>query len=516
MINSFYSSHEKEILSGIKDFIKSCSIGLEKESLRMYRSNISTHPHPKSLGSPLFNKFITTDFSDAQLELVTPPLKKQESNLFLNDIHHFVSHHIQDEILWPMSIPPHIDSINDIPIAKYGTSNMAFFKEVYRKGLSHRYGRMMQAISGVHYNFSLPNEMWPNITNKPKSKSKIEPRSKSYFNMLRNIFRINWLILYLFGASPLISKCFISNNDNELKKLDKLTYYLPYATSLRMSKFGYSNSRRSNISVSMNSLEDYISDLIHARSTPSNEFSKIEYLIDGKLQQLSPNILQIDDEYYAIARAKSSLNSDSSTTSKLITSGVDFIELRSLDLNPFSPTGIDNETIMFLELLLIYCFVKQEKNFSDNEVEELIQNDSIVALRGREPNLKLSRNGKSIYLEEWANEIIDDLIPIASIIETDKSDYKDSIEKMRHNVKNSHNTLSGQLLEKILASKLSFLDFGTQIGESFRSQYMNIQKAENKRWKDLEDESKKSQHQKQNIESTETIAFDEFLSNYYK
>ena len=388
MSANFNNNLEKRLLSELKNILSDSKIGIEKESLRVINSSISQKHHPNSLGSALFNRYITTDFSEAQLELVTPPTnKKYETLEFLEDIHHFVSSNIDDEILWPFSIPTLINNEEDISIANYGSSNLGIFKKTYRKGLSLRYGRLMQSISGIHYNYSLPESFWQSEFINNNSENSMEIRSSAYFNMLRNIYRMNWLILYLFGASPIITKSFIATNNQSLKQLDfdSQTYYLPYATSLRMSDFGYSNAIRNNLKVSMASLKEYVSDLRKATSTPFDDFLEI----DEHQQQINANVLQIDDEYYAIARAKSATLSNLRTTSKLTHGGVDFIELRSLDLNPYSRIGIDKETLFFLESFLIYCFVKQGPKFTDNEIKEINQNDSMS--HGTEINLVQNR-----------------------------------------------------------------------------------------------------------------------------
>ena len=162
-------------------------LGFEKESLRVSNFKISTESHPNSLGSSLRNSFITTDFSEAQLELITPPmLGNHESKKFLDAVHHFVHKNINHEILWPLSMPPHINSEKEIPVARFGTSHEGFFKHIYRVGLENRYGKMMQSISGFHFNYSLPEKFWINISESiALDASKL--RSMVYFNILRNI-----------------------------------------------------------------------------------------------------------------------------------------------------------------------------------------------------------------------------------------------------------------------------------------------------------------------------------------
>ena len=294
---------ENEILSLIKEYDCSPKVGFEKETLRVINSGISQKKHPESLGSALCNKYITTDFSEAQTELVTPPFHDKIQGLkFLEDIHHFVSCNITDEILWPFSMPPPIDDDREITIANYGSSNLGLFKRRYRTGLSERYGSLMQTISGIHYNYSVPESIWESSLFKNTDINPNIIRSDAYFNMLRNIYRINWLILYLFGASPILTRNFVNEEEKGFNQLDNQTLYLPYATSLRMSNFGYQNTRRRKLEVSINSINEYVADLSNATKTIHPDFAKIHSTSTNFKAQINENVLQIDDEYYAIAR----------------------------------------------------------------------------------------------------------------------------------------------------------------------------------------------------------------------
>ena len=509
---------ENNLFSELKGLISLGEVGFEKESLRVIRLNIAQSTHPESLGSALCNKYITTDFSEAQLELVTPPFHDRIKGLqFLEDIHHFVSCNLEDEVIWPFSMPTIINTEKDIPIAHYGSSNLGLFKQIYRKGLSHRYSRMMQAISGVHYNYSVPDIIWESSLFKGKGEHSIEIRSSAYFNMLRNIFRINWLILYLFGASPVITKNFVIKDSQFLKKLDNQTFYLPYATSLRMSDFGYCNIRRNKLEVSKNSLQEYVSDLRKATNTPFNEFVNTHRTKTNFRQQINENILQIDDEYYAVARVKSKIISGQRTTSKLSQNGVDFIELRSLDLNPYSRIGIDEETTFFLEALLLYCFINQGQHFTDDEIKNINHNDSLVALQGREPNLHLLKDGGRISLKEWGKQILDNLLPIATLLDGQKMQYTKAVNQMIDKINDPNLTLSGRLLDEITSQKLSFINLGQTIGESNKKHYLNLSQSENANWALLKKEAIDSCNKLKTLEKSDrAVSFEAFLENYFK
>ena len=508
---------ENEILSLIRESNSSPQVGFEREGLRVENSLLSKKPHPKSLGSALCNKFITTDFSEAQLELVTPPHEnKKDAMQFLDDIHHFIAHKIEDEIMWPFSMPLYIDSDKDIPIASYGKSNLARFKETYRNGLSERYGKMMQAISGIHYNYSVPDEIWQSESFKSKYIDPKEIRSAAYFNMMRNIYRMNWLVFYLFGASPVITKNFLTKDSEPFKKFDKKTLYLPYSTSLRMSDFGYQNTRRKKLEVSINSIGQYISDIRKATNTTHEEFRKIRTRNSNFQAQINGNILQIDDEYYAIARAKSKIISDKRATSKLKQGGVDFIELRSLDIDPFARIGIKEETTLFLEVLLTYCFIKQGQLFSSEEIDNIDYNDSLVAKMGRKRNLELIRNGRKISLNAWGNEIMENLYPIAAILDCESSNYTIAIDAAKEKINNPDKTLSAKILELLSTNNTSFSELGMNIGKENRDFFLGREKTKNQSWDLLEKEAKESIAEQEALEKNDSLSFESYLDNYSK
>ncbi|MDG2449136.1 MAG: hypothetical protein P8M34_05845, partial [Saprospiraceae bacterium] len=325
----------------LSELLKLGKIGLEKESLRILDKKISQSSHPDLLGSSLFNQYITTDFSEALMELITPPIREKKEILqFLEDVHIFTHSNIGNELLWPMSMPPSVEYESDIKIAEYGSSNIGIFKMSYRNGLSHRYGRIMQAISGIHFNYSIPDEFFLLECLQNGENSQRQIKETLYFRMLRNIQRFNWLILYLFGASPIASKNFIANNDYNFQKGNDC-FYLPYATSLRMSKVGYQNISQSQLNISLNSLDQYIKNLRVATETKHSGFEMIPDLSGSIPSQINSNILQIEDEYYANSRPKSSIKSDKRIITKLKLYGIDYVELRSIDLNPFSSIGIE-------------------------------------------------------------------------------------------------------------------------------------------------------------------------------
>jgi glutamate--cysteine ligase len=289
-----------------KDVLLGGLKGVEKESLRISPDGLLAQtPHPAGLGSPLTNKFITTDFSEALLEFVTPAFTTTwEALRCICDIHQFTYSNLDDEMLWTASMPCRIQADRDIPLARYGSSNVGRMKTIYRRGLGHRYGRQMQVIAGVHFNYSLPEKFWPAYQSVLGGEDSLRDfRSDHYLRMIRNFRRMGWIVLYLFGCSPAVCKSF-AGAAAKLPSLNADTWFEPWATSLRMSDLGYSNQNQSKINISLNSVDEYVRDLSNAICTPEPAYEELGVKVDEQYRQLNANLLQIENEYYSPIRPK--------------------------------------------------------------------------------------------------------------------------------------------------------------------------------------------------------------------
>src|SRR5579862_2562113 len=244
---AFINGGQPEILQGGRK-------GVEKESLRVTPTGaLAQTMHPRLLGSALTNEHITTDYSESLIELVTPAFTTSWELLqYLLDLHQFVYRHLGDELLWATSMPCAIARDEDIPLAQFGSSHVGRMKTVYRNGLGLRYGRMMQAISGVHFNYSFPLPFWEAWAAAcGSSSSGAQFVSESYFDLLRNYRRHGWLVLYLFGVSPVVCKSFLHGRQMGLTDFGPGTAFEPFATSLRMSDVGYRNRNQAGLEVSV-------------------------------------------------------------------------------------------------------------------------------------------------------------------------------------------------------------------------------------------------------------------------
>ncbi|HEX5793003.1 MAG TPA: glutamate--cysteine ligase, partial [Rheinheimera sp.] len=388
--------------------------GIERETLRVKPDGqLALTPHARALGSALTHPWITTDFSESLLEFITPASDSIDTTLAqLSDIHRFTIKNIADEQFWAGSMPCFITAQTQIPFAQYGESNVGKMKTLYRKGLHNRYGSMMQAISGVHFNFSFPHSFWQQYQQLLGQSGELQSFiSEQYLALIRNYKRYVWLIVYLFGASPAMCKSFLEGRQSRysFESLGKGTLYLPYATSLRMSDLGYTNSAQSSLNITYNNLQEYIAGLHQAISMPSEEYRSIGVKVAGEYQQLNANVLQIENEFYSTIRPKRTTESGERPTCALAKRGVEYIEVRALDVNPFSAVGITAEQMHFLDIFLLYCLLSDSPELSGAAQSVTEQNLKKVVTEGRRRNLDIIQHGQPRLMLDWAEELFADM-----------------------------------------------------------------------------------------------------------
>ncbi|MBE0468330.1 MAG: glutamate--cysteine ligase [Methyloprofundus sp.] len=496
--------------------------GIEKENLRLSEQGfIAQTPHPEKLGAALTHPYITTDYSEALLEFITPPFTDIHETLgFMENIHQFVYDNLDNEHLLATSMPCGINGDQSIPIASYGKSNIGTMKYVYRKGLSHRYGRTMQAIAGIHFNYSVPEALWPALHQLERSEQTLsEFKSSGYFHLIRNFQRQGWIILYLFGASPAICKNFFKSRPElmaQFEEFDNGTLYHPYATSLRMSDIGYKSNNQSNLNIDYNSLTGYVDSLSHAINTPYPEYAAIGIQVAGEYQQLNSNILQIENEFYSTVRPKQIIESCEKPTLALKRRGVRYVEIRSLDLDLFDPIGINANRARFIEALLLNCLMQDspEMNLADFKMHNA--NQLTVANEGRKPNIELIKEGQPIRLQDWANDILDSMQAVCDILDENEPEnyYNQALIEQRKLIANPDLTPSAQILSKMREENKPFARFAEtlslQHAQNFSAQKLNAEDT------DIFTQMALDSHAKQQeIEANDTLSFADFLSKYF-
>ena len=476
--------------------------GIEKESLRALPSGaLAMTPHPRALGSALTHPNITTDFSESQVELITGVHKDVQDCLAeLQDVQQATFAALGDELLWVSSMPCGLPADDAIPLGQYGSSNVGQSKTVYRRGLGHRYGRRMQTISGIHYNWSLP-----------------DVASEDYFGLIRNFRRHAFLLLYLFGASPAVCSTFVAGRQHQLQALNAHTMYLPYATSLRMGRLGYQSDAQASLAVSYNSLEGYAYSLHGALTKPYPAYQAIGVQSpEGQYLQLGTSLLQIENEFYGTIRPKRVIFPGERPLHALRERGVEYVEVRLMDLDPFEAVGINAQTMRFLDVFLLHCLQTDSPPDTPEEIVALSHNQQAVAERGRQPGLMLERGDVQISLRDWGHTIVEEMRPLAQQLDAAHGGtlYLQALDAAVQGLDQPDTLPSARVLEVMQRDfNGSFVAFVRAQSERLKrdtlASAVSADKAE--RFKTLAEASWADQNK---IEAADTMPFDIYLKTY--
>lgn len=494
--------------------------GIEREALRIDEAGfLAMDTHPRELGSALMHSRITTDYSEALLEFITPVNNQVEALLQgLTETHAFSVRHLNGQRLWPVSMPCYVKDEHNIPVARYGSSNTGKMKTLYRKGLTYRYGALMQIISGVHFNFSVSQALWQRLYQLSDNSLLFDDFiSESYFGLIRNYRRLVWVLPYLFGASPALCSSFIKGQKTDLqfKKSGRGTLYLPYATSLRMSDLGYTNKEQEDLNISYNSLPEYLAGVNAAIRMPSANFANIGVKVDGEYRQLNANVLQIENEFYSPIRAKRVIRSGEKPSEALARAGVEYIEVRALDVNPFSPIGIEASQVRFLDLFLLYCLLTESPKSDLDEEARLSLNLKSVVLEGRKPGLKLLTSEGALPLQTWLASLFNELQPLAQLLDGEGTDYQAALAHWRRAVDDPNLTLSGQVSQHLITKGEDHGHWVMALAQQYYQYFIDYPLSDETIGQ-YQAEAKSSLDKQAELETVQsTVAFDDYLDDYF-
>lgn len=494
--------------------------GAEKEGLRVDRNGfIAQTPHPRALGSALTHPQITTDYSEALLELITPVCDSTAAMLSsLRDTHRYVQQHLGDELFWGASMPCEINGDSSIPIARYGTSNIGRLKHVYRQGLAVRYGRVMQSIAGAHYNVSLPDSFWGIWQQALGNRQNLQDfKSDQYFWLIRNFRRRSWLLMLLFGASPALDASFVAGVRHNLADWGHRTWYGPEATSLRMGDLGYHNNAQSSLNICFNELETYTKTLYRAIHTPWPPYEAIGTRDGDRFIQINTSILQIENEYYSAVRPKRTTRREEKPIQALEARGVEYIEVRCLDLDPFSPVGMNEQQIDFLDLFLLDCLLSDSPRIGDDECERLDDNYKDVVSRGRSPELTLCDGRGPTTVGESALRLLDRLQGLAGQLDglAGGGTYRNALAAQRAKVENPELLPSAQVLQAMKTSGLGHRDWGMEMARQHRETLL-AEPLEGTALAEFERMSADSLAEQVEMERSDSLSFEDFLAQYLR
>ncbi|MNZ61465.1 Glutamate--cysteine ligase [compost metagenome] len=498
--------------------LEQCLHGIERECLRVTdEGRLAQTPHPEELGSALTNEQITTDYSESLLEFITPALPDPADTLAsLDSIHRFAYSKLGNEYLWSPSMPCPLPAEEDIPIAYYGTSNIGQLKYVYRKGLALRYGKTMQCIAGIHYNFSLPEKLWPLLKQAEGFVGTDRDfQSSSYIALIRNFRRYSWLLMYLFGASPALDAGFLRGRSHQLEQLDPQTLYLPYATSLRMSDLGYQSNAQAGLTPCYNNLASYTDSLRKAVGTPYPPYVEIGTHVDGEWVQLNTNILQIENEYYSNIRPKRVTYTGERPIQALTSRGVQYVEVRCLDINPFLPVGIDLTEARFLDAFLLFCALEDSPLLDNGECGQCTDNFLSVVKEGRRPGLELRRDGQPIELKAWASDLLGRIGQLAELLDHAQGgdEHAKALAAQQAKVDDASLTPSAQVLARMSEHEESFIQFSLRQSR-LHAQTFREQPLPTERQQAYETLARNSLAEQSRLEQQEVGDFDLFVGAY--
>ena len=365
--------------------IKKGRFGIEKESLRVNENGeLALTNHPKFFGDKIKNPYITVDFSESQIEMITPTESSVEKAYdFLRNIHEIVATNLKDEYLWSQSVPPILPSEELIPLGKFPQNKEL---EKYREKLALKYGRKKQLLSGIHFNFSFDDEFLKELYELSKEKTSFkEFKNNIYLKISRNYFKYGWMIIYLLGASPVIHETYLQKCIDKMKKFTEDTYYFEDLVSFRNGSCGYRNEK--DFFVNYESVDKYVESL--------------ERLIEKES-------ISSAKEYYSPIRLKT--KNPKEILLELKNSGIEYLEFRSIDLNPFSEIGIEKADLEFLHLFILFLFLKDDEPFEEKDYFRYLKNQEILANKGNSDEFRLiCCEDKNVSPKEYSIVILEEI-----------------------------------------------------------------------------------------------------------
>ncbi|MBU2886327.1 glutamate--cysteine ligase [Gilvimarinus agarilyticus] len=496
--------------------------GLEKESLRVTpEGTLAQTGHPEALGAAFAHPHITTDYSEALLEFITQPHPRIADALKeLDDVQRFTYAHIKDELLWPGSMPCALGGDNSIPVARYGTSNSGKMKTVYRLGLGHRYGRAMQTIAGVHYNFSMPDDFWRELARMEGSTESLQSfKTDKYFALIRNFRRYFWLLLYLFGAAPAVCRSFVRDREHQLEPLgrDDHTLHLPYATSLRMGDLGYQSAAQHSLVVCYNKLDNYLQTLCSAITQPHPEYQAIGVRdSQNQYQQLNASLLQIENEFYSTIRPKRTAGAGETALQALRLGGVEYVEVRCVDLNPYEPLGVSSEQLHYLDAFLLFCLLQDSPETGIDEYKDLQENQKRIVGAGRTPELTLKQGGEERDLLDWAQELQAGIGACADLLDAacDTTGYRQAYENQAQKLSGSKPTPAAQMLAQMQTEQKTYYGLMLELAGRHKTYYAErpLTATDSAAFSQMASDSFRRQAQ---TEAADDQTFEAYLAAYY-
>ncbi|AWP25179.1 MULTISPECIES: bifunctional glutamate--cysteine ligase GshA/glutathione synthetase GshB [Paenibacillus] len=404
--------------------------GLEKENVRVDQDGkLALTPHPKAFGSKTENPYIQTDFSESQIEMITPAFESiEETYDFMEALQDIVSVELEGEYLWPSSNPPMLPEEKEIPIAKMSD----LIADEYRSELADKYGRKRQLLSGIHYNFSFDEKFLAKLYDiQERHKDFKEFKDAIYFKVARNLMRYRWLLIYLTGASPVFDNTYIQQCVNLADSHDNKSYYFPIMNSLRNSMCGYRNEK--SYYVSFNSAKEYVHDL--NRLIQKNELLSVK-------------------EFYSPVRLKTTKGIN--PCQELVEDGVAYLELRFMDINPLHKIGISKEMMHFIHLFILFMLLKVDESFHEEDQRIADVNQDQVIMEGIKGYLNEPEYSQ-FTMEEMALAVIDEMKDMVQLLFPKNEDFQHILDDEKQKILHTELNVASRVKSDI--QKSSYLTY---------------------------------------------------------
>lgn len=412
--------------------------GLEKENVRVDQGGkLALTPHPKAFGSKTENPYIQTDFSESQIEMITPAFESiEETYDFMEALQDIVSVELEGEYLWPSSNPPMLPEEQEIPIAKMSDP----IADDYRSELADKYGRKRQLLSGIHYNFSFDEKFLAKLYDtQGQHKDFKEFKDAIYFKVARNLMKYRWLLIYLTGASPVFDNTYIEQCVNLADSHDNKSYYFPVMNSLRNSMCGYRNEK--SYYVSYHSAKEYVRDL--NRLIQKNELLSVK-------------------EFYSPVRLKTAKGIN--PCQELVEDGAAYLELRFIDISPLHKIGISKEMMHFIHLFILFMLLKEDESFDkeDQRIAEINQDQ--VIMEGLEGHLN-EPEYSMFTMKEMALAVIDEIKNMVQLLFPKNENYEHILNDEKQKILHTELNVAAKVKSEI--QKSSYLTYHLEKAKTY-------------------------------------------------
>ncbi|WP_259445351.1 bifunctional glutamate--cysteine ligase GshA/glutathione synthetase GshB [Paenibacillus sp. FSL W7-1279] len=425
-----------------KDLLRG-HFGLEKENVRVEQDGkLALTPHPEAFGNKTDNPYIQTDFSESQIELITPAFESiEETYYFMEALQDIVSVELEGEYLWPSSNPPMLPEEKEIPIANMSDP----IADDYRSELADKYGRKRQLLSGIHYNFSFDEKFLAKLYNtQVLHKDFKEFKDAIYFKVARNLMRCRWLLIYLTGASPVFDNTYIEQCVKLANTHDNKSYYFPIMNSLRNSMCGYRNDK--SYYVSFNSAKEYVHDL--NRLIQQNELLSVK-------------------EFYSPVRIKTEKGIN--PCQELVEDGVAYLELRFMDINPLHKIGISKEMMHFIHLFILFMLLKVDESFHEEDQRIAEENQDQVIMEGIKGYLNEPEYSQ-FTMEEMALAVIDEMKDMVKLLFPKNEDYQHILDSEKQKILHTELNVAHRVKSDI--QKSSYLTYHLEKAKTYAQDSM--------------------------------------------